>query len=110
MATFFTMDVFAIIGTILLLFNNSKLFLFGRLIQGFVTGGNYSMISMFMKEYAPNELFNELNFLIIVMLVAGQVSSFIVGCPISLHNQVHIIENNISIKTLFIIIVIYMIL
>lgn len=76
-------DIVSIVGGVCLLYPSTGIILAGRVLQGFIAGMNSVLVPLYIKEYAPAELYPKMTIMVILILVMGQVSSFIIGAPIS---------------------------
>jgi len=102
MVTLFTLDIIIVFATLLLLIPGApEVFLAGRFLQGVCTGGNLTLITMWIQEFAPKELFNQLTIFITINLVAGQVSSFLIGTPISIYYSSEALQKHFTVKELY---------
>lgn len=108
--TFYLSDILMIISSLFLLFKTPILFLIGRFFQGTIVGSNSVITCMFVTEFVPPMLFNEMSFLITIFIVLGQVFSFAMGSMISIHNEVQFINNHITVQTLYYFVVLLMII
>jgi MFS family permease len=78
-------------------------------VQGISMGGNLTLITMWVQEFAPKELFNQLTIFMIINLVAGQVTSFLLGTPVSVYEHWPALQRHFTVKELYYFIVFLMV-
>ena len=102
MVTLFILDILIIFASLLLIFPEApEVFLIGRFLQGVCTGGNLTVVTMWIQEFSPKEIFNQLTIFITINLVAGQVFSFLIGTPISIYEHSPAIKERFTIRELY---------